>query len=98
MTESIGRLADFSELKKQPMTCQAKASTHLIGIKNYKEYPMTTEQKFLITYGLQHFVTFTQPDGEPTFTIQGEESQKMIRHATSLIQGSYGKPAHIQVS
>lgn len=58
---------------------------------------MTTEQKFLITYGLHHFVTFAQPDGEPTFTIQGEERPKMIRHATSLIQESYNRPAHIRV-
>lgn len=59
---------------------------------------MTTEQKFLITYGLYHFVTFARPGGKPTFTILGAQSQKMINHATSLIQGSYGQPAHIQVT
>ncbi len=59
---------------------------------------MTNEQKFLITYGLHHYVTFAQPDGEPTFTIQSQENSKMIRHAKSLIQESYGKPAHIIVN
>ena len=59
---------------------------------------MTTEHNFLITYGLHNFVTFAQPGGKQTFIIQGVESLKMIRHAKSLIQGSYGKSAHIQMT
>lgn len=59
---------------------------------------MTTEQRFLITYGLHHFVSFAQSGCKPTFTIQGAQGMKMINHAKSLIQASYGKPAHIQVS
>lgn len=60
---------------------------------------MTTEQNFLITYGLHNFVTYAaQPNGKRTFTIQGVESQKMIRHAKSLIQGNYGNLPDIHVS
>ena len=59
---------------------------------------MNTEHNFLITYGLHNFVTFAQPRGKHTFTIQSMENQKMVRHATSLIQGRYGNSAHIQVT
>jgi len=59
---------------------------------------MNNEQKFLITYGLQNFVTHNQTNGQCTFTIRGLENQKMIRHATSLIVGSYGEAIHIQVA
>ena len=58
---------------------------------------MSTEHKFLITYGLHNFVTFSQPTGKRTFTIQGLETQKMIGHARSLIQGNYGESVLIQV-
>ena len=60
--------------------------------------PMTTEQNFLITYGLHNFVTFAQPGGKHTFTIQRAEGPKMIDHAKSLIQGSFGKSAQIHVN
>jgi len=59
---------------------------------------MTTEHNFLITYGLHNFVTFAQPRGKHTFTIQRGESQKMIHHAKSLIHGRYGESACIQVN
>ncbi len=59
---------------------------------------MSTEHNFLIKYGLHNFVAFSQHGGKNTFTIQGVESQKMIRHAASLIEGRYGRSAHIQVS
>ncbi len=59
---------------------------------------MTIENNFLITYGLHNFVTYAQQDGKRTFIIQAAESQKMIRHAKSLIQGSYGTSVNIQVT
>lgn len=59
---------------------------------------MSNEHKFLITYGLQNFVTFAPTDGKSTFTIQGHESQKMVSHAMTLIAESYGTSADIQLS
>ena len=58
---------------------------------------MSNDYKFLMTYGLQNFVTHTQSGGKSTFTIRKQESQKMVRHAKSLIIGSYGETARIQV-
>jgi hypothetical protein len=59
---------------------------------------MSNEQIFLVTYGLHNFVTHTQSEGKHIFTIRGMESQKLINHAKSLIAGSYGNAAHIQVA
>lgn len=59
---------------------------------------MSNEYNFLITYGLHNFVTHALKEGKHTFTIQRLESQKMVRHAKSLIAGSYGKGAHIHVA
>lgn len=59
---------------------------------------MSTEHKFLITYGLHNFVTFSHPTGQRTFTIQGLENQKMIGHVRSLIQGNYGESVRIHVT
>ena len=59
---------------------------------------MSNEQNFLITYGLHNFVTHAQSQGKNIFTIRCTESQKMISHAKSLIAGSYGKAADIQVA
>ncbi len=39
-----------------------------------------------------------QSEGKHIFTIRGMESQKLISHAKSLIAGSYGNAAHIQVA
>jgi hypothetical protein len=43
-------------------------------------------------------VTYAQSEGKHIFTIHGMESQKLISHAKSLIAGSYGNAAHIQVA
>ena len=59
---------------------------------------MSNEHNFLITYGLHNFVTHAQSKGRHIFTIHGMESRKMISHAKSLIAGSYGKTADIQVA
>ncbi len=59
---------------------------------------MNNEHEFLVTYGLHNFVTHAQSEGKHIFTICGTESQKLISHAKSLIAGSYGNTAHIQVA
>jgi hypothetical protein len=43
-------------------------------------------------------VTHAQSEGKHIFTIHGMESQKLIRHAKSIIAGSYGNAAEIQVA
>ena len=58
---------------------------------------MNTEENFLTTYGLQHFVTYAQSGQQHAFVIKGEEGQKMINHARSLIKGRHGAAAQIQV-
>lgn len=62
---------------------------------------MTTEQHFLITYGLHNFVSHA-PDpasvsGRNAFVIRRREGADMVRHATSLIEGSYGDRADIRL-
>lgn len=59
---------------------------------------MSNEHNFLVTYGLHNFVTHAQHKGRHVFRIQGRENQKLVRHAKSLIAGSYGNAADIQVS
>lgn len=59
---------------------------------------MSNEHKFLITYGLHNFVSYARSAGKHVFTIRGMESQKLIRHAKSLITGHYGNTAKIQVA
>ena len=59
---------------------------------------MNIENDFLITYGLQHYVTYAKSGGQHAFAIKGEESQKMINHAESLIKGRHGAAANIQVA
>ncbi len=59
---------------------------------------MRNEHNFLITYGLHNFVTYALAGGKHAFIISGMESQKMINHAKSLIQGSYGKATEIQMA
>jgi len=58
---------------------------------------MSREQNFLVSYGLHNFVTYTPKRGAHSFFIKGSERQKMIRHAKSLIEGTYGKTAEIHV-
>jgi hypothetical protein len=48
--------------------------------------------------GLQHFATLAQSQGRRTFTIRGMESRKLTNQAKSLIAGSYGNLAHIQMT
>jgi len=59
---------------------------------------MSREQNFLVTYGLHNFVTYTQQRGKHAFFIESQEGQNMIRHATALIEGSFGETADIQVA
>ncbi len=59
---------------------------------------MSREHNYLITFGLHNIVTYGQSEGKHIFTIRGIESQKLISHAKSLIAGSYGNAAHIQVA
>jgi hypothetical protein len=59
---------------------------------------MNGENTFLITYGLHPFVTHAKDDNKSVFTIRSFEERKMIRHATRLITGAYGKAAAIQVA
>ncbi|MAN80017.1 MAG: hypothetical protein CMM77_12320 [Rhodospirillaceae bacterium] len=58
---------------------------------------MTTEQTFLITYGLHNFVSHAPDAGRNAFVIRRHEGADMVRHATSLIQGSYGNGADIRL-
>ncbi|PIW26787.1 MAG: hypothetical protein COW30_13250 [Rhodospirillales bacterium CG15_BIG_FIL_POST_REV_8_21_14_020_66_15] len=58
---------------------------------------MTTEQTFLITYGLHNFVSHSPGHGQNAFVILRREGLDMVRHATSLIQGSYGDRADIRL-
>jgi hypothetical protein len=59
---------------------------------------MRNQDNFLITYGLHGFVTHALSGGKHTFTISGGESQKLIRHAKSLIAGSFGNDTQIRVT
>lgn len=58
---------------------------------------MTTEQKFLVTYGLHNFVSHSPVAGRNTFVIRSREGTDMVRHARSLIEGSYGDRADIHL-
>ncbi|MEQ9554534.1 MAG: hypothetical protein RIG67_02115 [Rhodospirillales bacterium] len=62
---------------------------------------MTTEQHFLITYGLHNFVSHSPAPasvpGRDAFVIRRREGADMVRHATSLIEGSYGDRAEIRL-
>jgi hypothetical protein len=59
---------------------------------------MTTEQHFLITYGLHNFVSHAPALGRNAFVIRSLEGPDMVRHATSLIEGSYGDRADIRLA
>lgn len=59
---------------------------------------MSDENRFLITYALHNFVSHSRVGGKCTFIIKNQGNQKMIRHAKSLIAGSYGDTANILVS
>ena len=58
---------------------------------------MSNAQRFLITYGLHHFVTHSQTSANHAFFIRGAENEKMVRHARNLITEMFGEPADIQI-
>ncbi len=58
---------------------------------------MSTEQHFLIKYGLHSFVTCAITSGRHIFLIKKMEGPSMIRHAMNLIEESFGETAEIQV-
>jgi hypothetical protein len=60
--------------------------------------PKLTRLLRKFNYGLHNFVTHTQSEGKHIFTFRGMESQKLSSHAKSLIAGSYGNAAHLQVA
>jgi hypothetical protein len=59
---------------------------------------MTTEGNFLLIYGLHNFVSSVTDGERPLFTICRQADPKMVRHAKSLIAGSYGRAADIQLA
>lgn len=59
---------------------------------------MSREQNFLVTYGLHNFVTYTLSRGRRSFFINSRERQKMIDHAMSLIEGTFGNSVDIRVN
>jgi hypothetical protein len=59
---------------------------------------MNNADTFLITYGLHSYVTHTRVGGQSVFTIGAPAGQKMIRHATDLLSGSFGMSAAIRVA
>jgi len=58
---------------------------------------MKNEDKFLITYGLQNFVTVTANNEKSIFAIEERQSRKMVSHAKMLISETYGPSADILV-
>jgi hypothetical protein len=59
---------------------------------------MNNADNFLITYGLHTYVTHSSVGGQSVFTIGAPAGGKMIRHATSLLAGRFGKSASIRVA
>jgi|GEM_PF-502414 hypothetical protein len=59
---------------------------------------MIKEQNFLVRYGLHNFVTYTLERGKHVFSIKGTEGMNMIKHAQTLIEGSFGQSASIRVA
>lgn len=60
--------------------------------------PMISEQTFLVIYGIQHFVAYSQVGGKRAFSIKRTESRKMINHAKHLIRETFGETATILVT
>jgi hypothetical protein len=59
---------------------------------------MKNADNFLITYGLHSYVTHKKVGGRSVFTIGAPASQKMIRHAETLLSGTFGTAAAIRVA
>jgi len=54
------------------------------------------ENNFLLRYGLTYFVTFRlRKNGERIFSIEHIAGRKMIEHAKTLIDGTYGEDATV---
>ncbi len=58
---------------------------------------MSTEAQFLLRYGLQNFVRFSESGTGCHFAIDGTESRKMINHAACLITEMYGADSSIRI-
>lgn len=58
---------------------------------------MTVESKFLIRFGLHHFVSHSKDDGTARFVVDGSEGQTMIAHAKNIIEEMYGAPSIVSV-
>ncbi len=58
---------------------------------------MNNEDKFLITYGLQNYVTVTATNEKCVFAIEQRQSRKMVGHAKMLIAENYGASADIRM-
>lgn len=59
---------------------------------------MKNADTFLITYGLHSYVTHSKVGGQSVFTIGAPAGQKMIRHARTLLSGTFGNAAAIHVA
>ncbi|SCA55775.1 hypothetical protein MTBPR1_120081 [Candidatus Terasakiella magnetica] len=59
---------------------------------------MSSEQKFLVKYGIHNFVSYTENRGKFTFFICQNEREGMISHAKMLIQGGYGEATDIRLT
>jgi len=58
---------------------------------------MSTEENFLVRYGLHNFVTSTLASGRQIFLIKSMQSQDMISHAMGLIKGKFGDSVEIKL-
>jgi len=58
---------------------------------------MSTEENFLVRYGLHNFVTSTLASGRQIFLIKSMQSQDMISHAMDLIKGKFGDSVEIKL-
>ncbi|WP_193181388.1 hypothetical protein [Nisaea sediminum] len=59
---------------------------------------MNFETTFLTNYGLQNYVSFSRAGDEKVFSIDGEETPKMIDHARFIISEMYGDATKVVVN
>jgi len=59
---------------------------------------LRNEDTFLITYGLHSYVTHHRVGGRSVFTIRAPAGRKMVRHATDLLAGNFGRSVAIEVA
>jgi hypothetical protein len=55
------------------------------------------DSQFLTRYGLGHYVSCSQSEGRPLFSIRGNETDKMIAHARRLIEDIYPGDARVRI-